>query len=187
MAWTPTIAVAGIDYYAQTMFPAFQGGLLMATLKDEHLYLLPLNGNKDSITSAVVVSGVSYGRLRDICISPSGRIYISTSNSNAAGTGAFIDKIVEVYDPSGVGIGGTNKLQARFYPNPVQETLTATFTDNVTGHFTVLDLAGRAMLHGPVQGKQLQLATGNFPEAVYYLRILTDDGQQIVQAFIKTD
>src|SRR5690606_11119511 len=70
VAWTPTLAVCGLDYYDGAMFPGWRGSLLMTTLKDSRLYTLRLNAAGDSITGATTIGAVTYGRLRDICISP---------------------------------------------------------------------------------------------------------------------
>src|SRR5690606_34559188 len=40
VAWTPTLAVCGLDYYDGAMFPGWRGSLLMTTLKDSRLYTL---------------------------------------------------------------------------------------------------------------------------------------------------
>src|SRR5690606_31160408 len=107
-AWTPTLAVCGMDYYDHAMFPAFSNSLLMATLKDQKLYKLTLNATHDDIIDSAVVSGVSFGRLRAVCVAPNGKVYISTSNSASNGVGAKTDKIIELYDPSFNNIPGQN-------------------------------------------------------------------------------
>ncbi|RYZ50565.1 MAG: PQQ-dependent sugar dehydrogenase, partial [Sphingobacteriales bacterium] len=95
VAWTPTLATSGIDYYNHAMFPALQHSILMTTLKNETLYQLKLNGTFDSVTAVTPINIPNFGRLRDICVSPEGRIYISTSESAASGTGTRRDQIIE--------------------------------------------------------------------------------------------
>jgi hypothetical protein len=62
----------------------------MCTLKDSKLVLLKLGANGRSITSDSSYYTNAYGRLRDICISPQGTVYICTSNGGNA------DRIVEI-------------------------------------------------------------------------------------------
>jgi len=88
--WTPTIAVCGIDFYDHNYFPQWKNSILMATLKNSRLYQLKLNDAQTSITEANEFFINTYGRLRDVCISPDGKVYICTSNGSN-------DKIIEVY------------------------------------------------------------------------------------------
>jgi aldose sugar dehydrogenase len=81
-AWTPTIAVCGMDYYGDGPIKQWKNSLLMTTLKDAALYQLPLDSNYNKITQANTFLAQQYGRLRDICISPDGKVYLCTSNGD---------------------------------------------------------------------------------------------------------
>lgn len=81
-AWTPTIAVCGMDYYNNDLIPQWKNSLLMCTLKDATLYQLKLSDDKKSIAETITYLRNEYGRLRDICISPDGKVYICTGNGN---------------------------------------------------------------------------------------------------------
>jgi glucose/arabinose dehydrogenase len=87
--WTPTIAVCGLEYYNNDLISQWKNSLLMCTLKGSRLVQLKLNDNNTEIASTQDYFADQYGRLRDICISPQGKIYLCTSN----GTN---DKIIEV-------------------------------------------------------------------------------------------
>ncbi len=126
MAWTPTLAVSSIAYYNHPMFPSLQNSILMTTLKDRKLYELELNSTFDNITNSNVISQISGDRLRAICVDPDGRIYVSTSNSQASGTGAKVDKIIEVYDPTYSSIAKglkQTKEHIAVYPNPAKDEI----------------------------------------------------------------
>lgn len=126
MAWTPTLAVGAIAYYNHPMFPSLQNSILMTTLKDKKLYELELNSTYDDVTNSNVIGQVSGDRLRAICIDPDGRIYISTSNSPASGTGSKVDKIIEIYDPTYSSIARQLKKaneQIAVYPNPAKDEI----------------------------------------------------------------
>ncbi|GAA4320117.1 PQQ-dependent sugar dehydrogenase [Compostibacter hankyongensis] len=79
-AWTPTIAPSGIDYYHSGTIPEWNNALLLATLKTASLRVLQLDQEKRRILSEKIYFSKEFGRLRDICISPEGDIYIATSN-----------------------------------------------------------------------------------------------------------
>jgi len=85
-----TIAVCGIDYYNNDKIPAWKNSILMTTLKDASLRQLKLSSDGNSVVSTSIFFKDIYGRLRDICISPSGNVYLCTSNGNND------DKIIEV-------------------------------------------------------------------------------------------
>jgi glucose/arabinose dehydrogenase len=88
-AWTPTIAVSGMEYYNSDAIPQWKNSLLVATLKNSRLYQLKLNNDATGITDTQQFFTNTYGRLRDVCISPDGKVYICTSNGSN-------DKIIEV-------------------------------------------------------------------------------------------
>lgn len=104
-----TLAVCGIDYYNHSLIPEWENSLLVATLKSQRLLRLSLNEDKKSITDREDLYISTYGRLRDVHVAPSGKVYLATSNSNN-------DKIVEIsYKHSSVD-EGKNVIKA--YPNP---------------------------------------------------------------------
>lgn len=80
MAWTPTIAPAGLEYYSGSAIPEWRNSLLLATLKTQSLRVLKLNEAGDAITGEKVYFERRFGRIRDICVSPEGDVYLATSN-----------------------------------------------------------------------------------------------------------
>ncbi len=89
-AWTPTVAVCGLDYYNNNLIPQWKNSLLMVALKEARLYQMKLNTSFTGITETNEYFVNTYGRMRDVCISPAGQVYICTSN------GGNNDKIIEV-------------------------------------------------------------------------------------------
>ncbi|MGB4845641.1 MAG: PQQ-dependent sugar dehydrogenase [Ferruginibacter sp.] len=77
-----TIAVCGMDYYNNSRIPAWQNSLLMCTLKDASFRVLTLSTDGLSVVSQQTVFKNVFGRIRDICVSPAGRIYLCTSNGS---------------------------------------------------------------------------------------------------------
>ena len=88
-AWTPTIAVSGMDYYDKDSISQWKNSLLVATLKASRLVQLKLNDAHNSVVESHEFFTGKYGRMRDVCVSPAGRVYICTSIGNN-------DKLIEV-------------------------------------------------------------------------------------------
>jgi glucose/arabinose dehydrogenase len=99
-AWSPTLAVCGIDYYDHDAIPEWKNSILLASLKEADLRVLKLNATGDSILSEEIFFNLEYGRLRDICISPQGKIYLATSNQDGRANNPFPtaedDRIIEI-------------------------------------------------------------------------------------------
>src|SRR5690606_35711221 len=79
-AWTPTIGPAALALYESDAIPEFQNSLLLTTLKGNALHVLKLNGEGNAIVADTILFQQLFGRLRSVCVSPSGDIYIGTSN-----------------------------------------------------------------------------------------------------------
>lgn len=79
-SWTPCIAPAGLDYYYSKAIPEWENTLLLTTLKNSSLHVLKPDASGRMIAVERVFLDHIYGRLRDVCVSPSGDIYLSTSN-----------------------------------------------------------------------------------------------------------
>lgn len=189
-AWTPTLAVSGMEYYNHPMFPALAHSLLLTTLKDNNLYQLRLNAAGDSITSELNIPGVDYGRLRDIAIAPDGRIFLSTSNSVAGGTGANIDQIIELYDSSATtGMDAFNSDHNRVivYPNPAIDLVHIAFlADNWNKHnwqYSVTNVQGNILMEGALEWNVLHTAI--LPPGLYFLKMWNEQHEITFKRFVK--
>ncbi len=96
-AWTPTIATAGIEYYDNPAIPEWRNSLLLVTLKEQDLRQLKLSPDGRQIVSEAIFFNNQWGRLRDLCVSPDGRVFIATSERDGRGSPVTgDDRIVEV-------------------------------------------------------------------------------------------
>lgn len=77
-----TLAVCGLDYYNNDRIGEWKNSLLLTTLKDATLYRFSLGSNGQSVSSPVKYFSGRWGRLRDLCVSPAGRVYLCTSNGD---------------------------------------------------------------------------------------------------------
>lgn len=98
-SWIPTYGVSGIEFYDHDLIPEFKNSILAATLRAEILNQIKLDGSGAvKLQHNVYIrphsdTGMKLQRLRDICISPEGRVFLSTSNTwNATDT---VDRIFE--------------------------------------------------------------------------------------------
>jgi glucose/arabinose dehydrogenase len=87
--WTPTAAVCGTEYYGHDLIPSWKNSLLVTALKNSRLYIMKLNNDHSAVTEVREYLNGTYGRMRDVCIAPNGKVYICTSNGRD-------DKIIEV-------------------------------------------------------------------------------------------
>lgn len=88
--WTPTIAPSGMIYYNSNYIPQFKNSLLLGLLKGTKLMQLKLNDAQTAVAETKDLFVGDFGRVRAVCQSPEGKIYLCTSNSSG-------DKIVEIY------------------------------------------------------------------------------------------
>jgi len=96
-AWTPTLAVAGTDFYSHSAIPEWQNSLLVTSLKASSLAALKLSADGRSVVEEEIFFEDWFGRLRDICTSPDGRVFLAVSNRDGRGTVLpGDDRIVEI-------------------------------------------------------------------------------------------
>ncbi len=85
-----TVATSGMDYYNHDRISQWDNSLLVATLKAQRLYQLQLSQDGQTVTNTRTWFTNAFGRLRDVCVSPAGRVYLCTSN------GGNNDKVIEI-------------------------------------------------------------------------------------------
>ena len=90
LAWTPSIAPAGMTLYRGEMFPEWEGDLLVATLqpgnaatRSGHIRIVHLNEN-GLPEGQTVILGELDSRMRDIRTAPDGSLYVLTDASGGA-------------------------------------------------------------------------------------------------------
>ena len=105
--WFNIIAPCGLDYYNSDAIPEWKRSLLLMTLKERDMRVLKLSADGRSVTDEQVFfnDGQGFGRLRDLCVSPDGDVYVATTNQddngkkfNVAATYGFpdYDRIVRI-------------------------------------------------------------------------------------------
>ena len=82
IAWTPTIATAGLIYFDHPSIPEWQHSLLVATMKGRSLRVLNLNEPGTAVTAEHIFFQKRFGRIRDLAVDVEGTIYLSTTNTD---------------------------------------------------------------------------------------------------------
>ncbi|GAA4274724.1 PQQ-dependent sugar dehydrogenase [Aquimarina gracilis] len=93
--WTPTIAPSDLVFYTQTRIPQWTNKLIMTVLKNQQIVALTLNNDGTAITNEEIFFNGAFGRLRDIAVSPTGRVFIAT-NGNSYGDTSNTHRIIEI-------------------------------------------------------------------------------------------
>ncbi|MDX1578310.1 MAG: PQQ-dependent sugar dehydrogenase [Gemmatimonadota bacterium] len=96
-AWTPTLGIAGIDVHSGAGVPAWEGDLLVTSLRAATLHRLELSDDGGSVVDSETILEEEYGRLRDVLVGPGGELYVATSNRDGRGLpGPTDDRILRV-------------------------------------------------------------------------------------------
>ena len=152
--WTPTIAPSDIAWYDHPAIPEWQNKLLMTVLKNKQLIAFSFDNGGTSVVKQDVYFTNEFQRLRDICISPSGRVYLATNGNSWQNNNPFTHSIIELsnvaYHTAQVKeIERTN--QARLFPNPVTrgQMVHINLKSN-TGKLKLYNALGQLVMNEPI-------------------------------------
>jgi glucose/arabinose dehydrogenase len=149
VAWTPTIAPSDMVWYNHPSIPEFENKLLMTVLKNKRLIAFGFNPAGDSVIQESHYLVNQLRRLRDICVSPDGKIYLATNGDSWSNTNPFTHSIVELrnaaFVPSAVSV--QSKPQIKIWPNPLSkgQQLNIVVDNNQNGTLRIFDLLGRSV------------------------------------------
>ena len=96
LAWDRHAAPpGGLVVYRGEAIPEWKGSILVATLGSEHLHRVALDGGRVKLHE--VYFRQKFGRLREIAVTPSGELWVSTSNCDGRGEcGPGKDQILRI-------------------------------------------------------------------------------------------
>ena len=176
--WTPTIAPAGLTYYDHPAIPGWRGSLLLAVLKDHKLTQLTLDAAGLAIPSRTdFLTG--FGRLRAICVSPEGKVYIGTSNRDGRGTPAAPDDRILTLENRAYVATATRPatvLAFALFPNPARRQATVQLPAP-GGLLTVSDLLGRPVYSVRVVGTTATLDLAGLRPGTYLVQATSATGR----------
>ena len=175
-AWTPTLAVCGIDFYDHSRIPEWKNSVLMTTLKASTLVQMKLNSQGNQVTNTTKYFEDQFGRLRDVMVGPNGKVYIATSNRDGRATSPFPkqkdDRIIEL-DSQDTGLEGEDPDWVRITPNPFHESSRVTFRQPMVHiRFKLYNYEGKLIFSETVENEQQwTLPRNNLPKGSYFLEI----------------
>lgn len=102
-----TIATSDIIWYDHPSIPEFQNTLLMTVLKDKMLVRFELSEDGQEVVSYTEFFNNEWGRLRDICVSPDGKIYLANNGYSWPSQGP--NEVIELYNED---FNNTNLLES---------------------------------------------------------------------------
>lgn len=175
-SYTPTLGVSGLAYYSHPAIPAWNNTLLLLSLRAGRFIPLQLNTAGTQVASQTNLWSGTYGRLRAVCVSPQGRIYIGTSNRDGRGSPAATDDRILVLENRAFVLGTASAgrvAELALWPNPAKQSVTVQLPASAASTTVVLrDALGRVARTATV---------GRQPEATVDLRGLAR-GLYMVQA-----
>lgn len=78
LVWTPVISPAGMIFYSGTMFPQWQGKMLVGGLTTKEVVVVDVNGQQAEESERVEIGE----RVRDVQQAPDGSVYVITDKTN---------------------------------------------------------------------------------------------------------
>lgn len=193
MVWTPTIAPSGMELYEHDRFPEWKNSLLLTSLKDESLWQLILDSSKKKIVHwqryhielTMPDTTVFARRLRDVCFSPDGRIFMSTSNIWSPEWRP--DRIFEI-TRTGVSSVRSNEqkvLSVMVSPNPSSDYITISHLPLQHSTIQLIDQLGRNIYSSVATSNETTISVRNIASGACYVRIASGGAVQTVPVIIK--
>jgi len=183
-AWTPTIAPSDIIWYSHPAIPELTDKLLMTVLKDKSLIAFEFNAAGDVLLNQTKYLKGDVDRLRDVCVSPDGKIYLATNGASWSNSRPFSHSIIELSntayysnDTNTSSITVNSTLDGiRVGPNPVVsgEALNLFIPRKEIGQFTMTDVIGRTVLSATVEGNAGMSTEGL--NGVYFWKLSLENG-----------
>ena len=178
-AWTPTLAVAGIDYYNHPVIPHWQHTILMTSLKASKLVSLKLSTDGLSVVSTEQWFDGYWGRLRDVCVSPDGKIYLAVSNRDGRGTPRpGDDRIIEIkaVSPTSDNLANTENSRLKVIPNPLNGAGLVRWNGlKASGEYFIINTAGAIIASGKAAAPAFSISTALFKPGYYILKINSEN------------
>lgn len=176
--WTPTIAPSDIIWYDSWQIPEFRNKLLMTVLKDKSLIAFEFNEAGDAVVSQTKYFKNEFQRLRDICVSPDGKIYLATSGDSWRNTSPFTHTIVELsnkdYNMSVPSTLWKNSVVVSPNPIDVGQRLHIETKQHTNASFVLYDLLGRPIMQKPMS-QTIDISINTQP-GVYVWEVVSDSG-----------
>lgn len=177
-AWTPTLAVAGIDFYNYDLIPEWKNSILVSSLKASRITQLHLNESGTEVLNSFDFYTNEFGRLRDICISPEGKVYVAVSNKDGRGTpNAEDDRIIEISPVSTSVLETEEGISVNIFPNPSKDFINITLSEQskAKAFYKLINLNGQVLKSGYLESLSTKLKLPADYNGLAILQLNIDD------------
>jgi glucose/arabinose dehydrogenase len=183
-AWTPCIAVNGIEYYNHEAIPEWQNTILMSVLgglggQYERLSVMHLSDDGLSVTGEDEYFSSFNQRVRDIAVNPyTGSVYVAFNGTSYPGSGP---NIIKEFRNEAFASSIENDLQlgaaVNAFPNPANDAVRFDWgiqLNNAT--YEIYSFGGKAIQQGSFTGTNLSLEISSWAVGSYFIRADHDQG-----------
>jgi aldose sugar dehydrogenase len=175
-AWTPTIAPSGIAWYGSNSIPEWENSLLLAVLKDKMLISIKLNSAGDAFVSETKHLINMFGRIRDVCVSPEGDVYIATNGSSWVNTNPFSHRIVKIANvQKSLSAPQGKKKELKLYPNPAGEKVKIE-SEGIFIRIEIFDVLGKKIRSLPLPEQNEFVDVSTLPKGLYFILVESSYG-----------
>ncbi len=185
--WTPTLAVAAIVYYQNDLIPEWKDHLLMCAMKAQTLVVMTLSEDRTKFIKDERFFRNTFGRLRSICVSPDGRIFIGSTNQDFYGSPAQFpgsDWIIEI-TPQTSDVKDEGAIRDGSYNSRTQHaifklsgTLLTAFALSSDATLIISDIVGRTISEHHDGGGGFHVDVESLVAGVYTAIVHTSQGAQ---------
>ncbi|MBT6163724.1 MAG: T9SS type A sorting domain-containing protein [Crocinitomicaceae bacterium] len=185
-AWTPCIAVNGIEYYNHEAIPEWQNSILMAVLgglggQYERLSVMHLADDGLSVTGEDQFFSSFNQRVRDVAVNPyTGSVYVAFNGTSYPGNGP---NIIKEFRNESFASSLSDDLQIgatiNAFPNPANDNIRIDWDMPMTqGEFEVYSYNGQLIKRGTLNGanSSLVLDTSDWSAGSYFVRAVHAKG-----------
>ncbi len=187
-AWTPTLAVAGIDFYNSDLIPEWKNSLLVTSLKASRITQLKLNDTGTEVVGKTDFFRGEFGRLRDLCVSPDGKVYVATSNRDGRGSPvANDDKIIEITPETTSINDNINGNLVSIFPNPAKDLIHVSFLKEFSKEatFALFNVNGQLLKSGNLKPESNKIKLPDDFEGMIIMRLNFDNQSVVKKIMIK--
>ncbi|MCH1576060.1 MAG: PQQ-dependent sugar dehydrogenase [Flavobacteriales bacterium] len=173
LAWTPCIALNGLEYYTHEAIPEFQGKIMMGVMSGFNdplpgrLIMIELSEDGLTADSQEAFFGSFNQRIRDVAVNPyTGAFYLAFNGQSYPGNPPNIIKEFSTSGPSLVPTPVVKPLLIQ--PVPARNSASIFATDGaVGGPLVIRDMTGRVVFEGTVPSVQFDLDISGFSTGRY--------------------